>query len=294
MKKILVFACIFIFLRMNGSALSFPQSVFSSSNLETERFQKISFSSSDKNEDEDTANDLFATFIALCVISVGVAYYWLNTVRFFDYPYDEEASAADGKYVVRGTFGESIFYTDPGYHRTRFSLDTSAVYLHGFGFGNETRFEGLLFPYVGPYFENLSLYNAKNGDFDFSQKGFRNNVRLGGLVSLLQTNILSANFIVQYTAWQGEHFDDFRRGATVGLLLRSYPIKPLVLEWKFGYQFFPHDFQIFESDLHVGIMINRYEIFASWKALDFSNEDTKTHFQTFYGASLGARVYFGL
>ena len=288
MKKILIFICILFSLRVNCFSLSFPQSALDGSFSENRRLSSLSFTSHDKNDDqkdaEEEADSMFAWLIALGVIAVGVAYYWLNTVRFFDYPYqdDENVSPADGKYIARGSL-EGLIFTDPGYNRNRFALDTSLIYLHDFGLGNETRFEGLLFPYFGPYFENLALYNFHTGDFDFLQKGFRDNVKVGGQISVLQTDILSALVLIQYTTWRGEGFSDFRTGCNFGVILRSYPIKPLVLEWKMGSHNYKHGFMVFESNLQLGIMRKAYEIFASWKFIDFSHEDEDESFGSFHG-----------
>lgn len=296
MKKFILVACILASLRVNISALSFPSDVLSSSFSEKNTLSPLGFSSRAAN-DSDTSESLFAELLAFLIIACGVGYYWLNNVRFFDYPYEDDdfVSPADGKYIVRGTLS-GLSFTDPGYNRSRFSLDTSLVYLHGFGMGNETRFEGLLFPYAGPCFENLALCNFKKGDFDFTKKGLRDNLRIGGEISLFQTNILSAYFIIQYATWFGNDFSDYKNGCNVGILLRSYPIKPLVIEWRFNAENFPHEFMVMESDLHLGLMIRRYEFFAAWKMLDFLNsgEDESEHFKTLHGCTFGARVYFSV
>ncbi len=128
--------------------------------------------------------------------------------------------------MVRGTI-EEFLYTDAGRNRNRFSLGTSLVYLNELGIGNESTFEGLFFPYFGPYFENLALY---------SREGFCDNIKLGGQLSLLQTN------------------------------------------------------------LQAGFMLSRYEFFAAWKVLSFSNtsKNNACHFGNFHGFTIGTRVYFSL
>ncbi|MBR1403288.1 MAG: hypothetical protein IJ558_03855 [Treponema sp.] len=293
MRKLIILACIFVSLRVNVSALTFSETAFDSPCSESGQLSSFSFSSREKSDDENEAESMLAYAIGIGCILFGIGYYWLNNVRFFDYPYDENATPADGNYIARGALS-GLRYTDPGYSRNRFTFDTSLVYLHGFGFGSELRFEGLFFPYVGPYFENLVLCNPKNGDSDVSHDGFRDNVKIGGQLSLLQTNIFSATLIVLYTNWLTEHFADFKRGCNVGFLLRSYPIRPLVIEWRFGWQLYSGDFQVSESDFHVGYMLNRYELFASFKSLMFLNTEDDDFFDDFYGLSLGARVYFSL
>ncbi|MBQ4378029.1 MAG: hypothetical protein II821_02385 [Treponema sp.] len=295
MKKIIVLICILFSLRVNCFSLSFSPSVFSSSLSETNRFSALSFTSHANEDSNEDADSLFAEVLALALIVAAVGYYWLNTVRFFDYPYQEEnVSPADGKYIARGTL-DGIAFTDPGYNRNRFSADTSLVYLHNLGFGNETRFEGLLFPYFGPFFENLVLGKPfTNGDYSFEEKGLRDNIKLGGQISLIQTNILSASFLIQYTTWRGKGFSDFRKGCNFGLLLRSYPVKPLVLEWKMGSHNYTGDFEVFESDLHFGLMRGPYEFFASWKYLHFYDSENDDYSKDFNGGTIGLRRYFSL
>ncbi|MBR1535874.1 MAG: hypothetical protein IJ630_02940 [Treponema sp.] len=297
MKRFLILICILFSFRVNASALSFSPRVFESSLSEKNALSHFSLNaSSSREEDEETAEDLFAWFVVICVAALGVCYYWFNTVRFLDYPYqdDETVSPADGNYVARGSIS-GLVLTLPSYSKNRFSFDTSLVYLHNLGIGNETRFEGLLFPYIGPYFENLALGKFyTNGTYDFEKSGFRDNIKLGGQISLLQTNILSAAFLIQYTTWRGNGFEDFKTGCNVGLLLRSYPVKPLVIEWKMGCHNYKHDFSVFESDLHFGFTHGPYEFFASWKYFNFYNSKNDNYFKDFSGASIGIRRYFCL
>lgn len=295
MKKALVLICILFSLRtsLSASDITFGKKAFSASLMSSSPFSSLSFKNSSYDDDVETAEDLFGTFVILVIIGIGIAYYWLNTVQFFDYPYDENSSPADGNYVTRG-YLDGIFYKDPGFNRSRFSLDSSLVYLHGFGLGNETRFEGLLFPYIGPYFENLALYNFQSGKYDFSERGVRDNLKIGGQLSLIQSNLLITNLLVQYTSWYSPQFDFLHKGCAVGILLRSYPVKPLVIEWKLSSQNYPHSFTVFESDFHLGVMRKDYEVFASWKLLSFSNSEDESFGDDFSGLTLGLRKYFSL
>lgn len=288
MRKVIVIACILFSLRVNLSALAFPPSA-----LERPLPARSSFESTEREEAEKEANDMAATVFAFAVIGIGVLYYWANAVQFFDYPYCEESSPIDGNYITRGS-RDGILVKDAGFSKNRFAFSTSVTYFHGFGLGNETSFEGFFFPYFGPYFENLALYNFQNRHYDFEQKGLRNNLRLGGQLSLFQTNLLAISLIVQYASWYGKGFDSYKNGYNVGLLLRSYPVKPLVFELKLCSQNYTDGFSVSEIDFHFGVMQKSCEIFASVKSLDFFNSDDDSDFDSSFGVSLGLRKYFNI
>ncbi len=263
---------------------------------------ETSDTSSEDAEDE-LAKGIVVLGILACV-GIGISYYWLNSVQFLDYPYQDTGEyypgdkklPGEGNYVMRGEFEDIFTHSDPGYCTNRFSIDTSFVWMNKIGLGAESRFEGLFFPYIGPYIENLAIYNIQKGEFHFNNKGFRDNIKLGGQLSLLQSNLLSANFIFSYTNWSSKSFEDFSNGINVGAVIRSYPIKPLTFEWKFGWQFYSSDFKIFESNLQAGIMMKNYEIFAAWKVLafDYESDDFYQHFGNFYGFALGLRLHMNL
>lgn len=295
MKKILLFVCILFSLRVNAFSLTFPRDVFQKSSLHTD------FAIQEDGKLGDPwgyAFFLVAAAGVVCVVGSGIVYMWANTAGFTDYPYSDPKY---NDYIVHGTlealrpeFPASQF--DCNY--SRFSLGTSLVYLNDFGIGNETQFEGFFFSYIGPFLENLALYDFNKGSQDFDSKGFRDNIKLGGQISVLQSNILSASFVAQASAWYGNGLPESKCenfmgwGCNLGGFFRSYPIKPLVLEYKFGWQLYSHGFRVFESDLHLGVMLKRFEIFASWKVLDFSNYSEKEHYKRYDGASLGTRIYF--
>ena len=270
-SRIFLLSLMLIFFRPHAHALVF--------NTDTFNFRSYS----EEESEDDPVAELLLTGLILGLITTAAGYYYFNTVQFQDFPYQPYG---DGNYVVRGTI-EEFLYTDAGRNRNRFSLGTSLVYLNELGIGNESTFEGLFFPYFGPYFENLALY---------SREGFCDNIKLGGQLSLLQTNLLSINFLALYTSWFGQGMEDFRNGYGLGLVLRSYPIKPLVVEWKFNFQNYSHDFEVFESNLQAGFMLSRYEFFAAWKVLSFSNtsKNNACHFGNFHGFTIGTRVYFSL
>lgn len=204
------------------------------------------------------------------------------SVSYESYPY-----AVDGKYMHFNSVSFtninpcSLNYTDD--HFFRFALSTSGVYVPEIGYGNESIFEGYFFKFFGPLFENTIYFD--------SQK-MTGNVKLGGQIALLQTNIISASVFCQWAYWYGELSNVVSKcGTSVGFNLRSYPFKPFVLEWRLGYQLFD-SLYFTESDVRVGIMIHRFEIFGSWKYLSISAETTGTQFSKANGFTIGTRLYF--
>ncbi len=296
-----VFLALLLLSVVSRTNLAYASVAFAAENLSA---MYIDDDKDDKDDDEDNAAVALLVLAAFVAAGLVISYYLLNTVQFLDYPYQETGEdypgdvelPCEGNYIMRGNLEDLFSYSDPGYCSNRFSIDSSFVWLNEIGLGVETRFEGLFFPYFGPYFENMALGNAQEGDFFFNKKGFRDNLKLGGQVSLLQTNFISANFLLAYTNWFGDGFDSFNNGIYAGFLFRSYPVKPLVFEWKFGWQVFSSDLKIFGSDLQVGVMAGKTELFAAWKVLsfDYDGDDFYWHMGNFHGLSLGFRRYFNI
>ena len=176
----------------------------------------------------------------------------------------------------------------PETRRYRYSLSDSFFYLGDLGTGNEFCFEGLFFPVIGPYFENLAL-TEQDGWFHNTY----GNIRLGGQLALISSNIFSATGIIQWSRWYGNTSEILKsNGLSLGMDLRSYPIKPICLQWKFSWQTFTEDVYIYDSLLSAGILIDRLEIFAGWKVLEVGNTEHKSLSKTWQGASAGCRLYF--
>ncbi|WP_303919827.1 hypothetical protein [Treponema berlinense] len=170
----------------------------------------------------------------------------------------------------------------------RYSLSDSFFYLGNLGTGNEFCFEGLFFPVIGPYFENLAL-TEQDGWFDNTY----GNIRLGGQMALISSNIFSATGIIQWSRWYGNTSKILKdSGLALGMDLLSYPIKPICLQWKFCWQTFTEEVYIFDSLLSAGILLGRLEIFAGWKVLEVGNTEHKSLTKTWQGASAGCRLYF--
>lgn len=207
-----------------------------------------------------------------------------GAVTFEPYPY-----ATDDKYMHFNSLtgnDTSSFFGDGWSDRSfRYTVATSAVYTKDIGFGNESCLEGYIFKCIGPLFENIIYTDLKE---------VTGNVKLGGQMALLQSNPLSILLYGQWTHWYGKVGEELpKSGFSGGFILRSYPVKPLVVEWKLGWQSFGEDYTNFmESDVRLGVMINRVELFASWKYMNISNDTTSLIYSENNGVTLGTRLYF--
>lgn len=197
-------------------------------------------------------------------------------VTFDDYPY------SDGRYLNFFTqkmfaFSDEFYFDDsdgsgnfknpPKKNKEqsyRFALETGIFYFTSEKImGNESRFEGYIWKFFGPVFEN-TLYANKNSFSDFSEN-FCGNLRLGGQFSLIHSNFFDTSFFMQWTYWYGQSLK--LSGFNFGFIVRSYPIKPALFEWRCNFQCFDYtDSIIFDSHLELGIELNSpFEVYVAWK-----------------------------
>lgn len=248
-----------------------------------------------------STGDLFTELILDLI--TGVWFVNNALVTFEPYPY-----AAEGKYLVFGDLNaESNFsssYISEGQELEateeaepvktrvfRFAADTGMFWMNGLSVGNETRFEGYLFKFIGPIVEN-TLY-CKTPE-QFGQNGNdAGNLRLGAEFAIFQTNMLSGAFFIEWDHWYGSLKAD---GVALGLIARSYPIKPLMIEWRGMVHDFnknEQDICIWESILEVGFMAWRnIEVFASWRHLDAMECPYFFEGSRSDGVTAGVRVHF--
>lgn len=224
---------------------------------------------------ESTLSDFFGDIFAILWLADNLG------VTFDDYPY------SDGRYLNFFTpnvfsFGEEFYFDDsdesgnfenPEFENPpkknkeqsyRFALETGIFYFPGQNvFGNESRFEGYIWKFFGPVFEN-TLYANKDSFSDFSEN-FCGNLRLGGQLSLIHSNFFDTSFFMQWTYWYGKNID--LSGFNFGFIVRSYPMKPALFEWRCNFQCFDYtDSIIFDSHLELGIELNSpLEVYVAWK-----------------------------
>ena len=263
----------------------------SSSNSSSSSKNKSSSSSSSSSSSDSTSfgQALFE------ILFEAVGYLWLAanvSVRFFDYPY----MTKDVKYVTYklllddsdGT--ENIWEKNglPNPRFYRFSCDTSAFYMRTLGYGQECSFEGQSL-FIGPYFEN-TLYSNSLGN---ARDDYQGNVKLGGQFFLFSTNPLSCSLVVQWSHWYGNNIaEEIRSGISFGYDIRSYPFRPLAIQWRPTWSHFDKNVGVFESNLNAGILLGRVEVFGGWRYMSVYNYETDERFDKWNGATVGAKVYF--
>ncbi len=214
---------------------------------------------------------------------------WLaynSTITFEQYPY-----AADNKYI---NFNKTSSSTDRDF---RFSLSTGLFCLPQFASGIETAFEGYIFKCFGPYCENtiFGTLNTNFSPFNFNYSDLYGNFKLGGQLALFQFNPLSLSLYVQWIHWYSitsAPWVNDKNGVTVGMNLRSYPVKPLVLEFRVGCEAMNSSNDTFvETELKAGFMVKSMEIYLAWKYRNFFMNET-IFVKESNGIASGVRFYF--
>src|SRR5574344_48259 len=216
------------------------------------------------NERHYQNNDGTDSLTELLIQLIAIGWFYNNfTARYTAYPY-----ADGGKYIVfnSSTLAGASPMSENTTRMSRFSADTSAVWLGELGFGNESTFEGFLAAGLGPYFQNLIVNDSSNNS--------TGNVRLGGQISLFQTNPLSLALILQWSHFYGAAAQSLpQNGFAYGAVFRSYPFNPLVFEWRISAQDFSDNVAITDSNLQAGFMLERFEVFAAWRAMWIGNDE---------------------
>jgi len=116
---------------------------------------------------------------------------------------------------------------------------------------------------------------------------------VGGQLFLLQTNPLMISFIFQGAKWYGNEIPkSLNSGTTIGFDFHSYPIKPLAIQWLGTWSYFDNNVGIYESNLNLGVFINRFEIYAAWRYMEVYNSETDNKSDHWHGFGLGTKIYF--
>ncbi len=254
-------------------------SAVESSRSENKKTEEENSEQSVSTSASDSAESSLIVFLA--EIAGTLWYYNSFTARFTSFPYRYE----DLTYIK---WKETQTSPEAKTKANRYSASDSFFYLADLGTGNEFCFEGLFFPVIGPYFENLVISEQDN----FIDETY-GNIRIGGQLSILQTNLLTITGIIQWSKWYGNTSEVLKRnGIALGMDFRLYPHKPLSFQWKFCWQAFDENVYIYDSLISAGIFLNRYELFAGWKLLEAGNSENSGPAKNWNGITAGCRLYF--
>lgn len=254
------------------------------------------------------ANGAYMNFSDPASSNIYGGYYgdYYGNYSYYDYEDDDPWVATPSG----GYYGNS----DPSYSRSsnassmrtrpfRFAADASMFYQPGYGTGEAFRFEGLLWKFFGPVFEysmncdlpeGLNVTKGLTVTEKLSEGEYRRNLRLGAEFALFQTNFLSAYWLIQWSKLYNPKLTGNTSALLNGLIFRSYPFEPVLLEYRINVQDFSASDSsddtnlVMESHLEIGLMLqSRWEIYGAW---NFVYNDIYKF--TSHGGEAGVRIHF--
>ncbi len=223
-------------------------------------------------EDDSEADDGDGSFAEFVFGVFGLVWLWNNLgTTYGPYPH-----APEGYVLWQDAEGES----PPGGRDQRYSTDAQAFELKGFGRGAWARLEGRFFRFIGPYAEVWTLDDGHAVQYSS---------RLGGQVSLFNADGFNWFLYGQYVHWFGAIERD---GSGFGSVMRSYPVKPLSLEWRAGVQTFD-GFVVGASEVSIGALIGRFEPYVGYRWWNLgTGGDSSVDIGAWSGAFAGLRAHF--
>ncbi len=258
---------------------------------ERERAVPTQMSRSESSVAESFFEMLFDLFLDLWFIDSMI-------VTFDDYPYHS------GKYIqfdssnpfINGSSVTSDYQYDVPERKNqfyRFGIDTSMFFFPSLMVGNQTRVEGLLWKFFGPIFQIDTTVPTSVFTDGNSLTSLDTNLQLGLQMSIFQTNPLSLYWTICWQRIQHQGIPVLN-GVAFQLIARSYPISPLLIEWRGTIGILNDESQTYstefnwESHLEIGMMLNGpVEVFAAWRYFSYLDISPACH-----GIEVGARYHF--
>ena len=227
------------------------------------------------SEDQSLGGILIEAFIDV------MEQFWIDSHIHADF---DEAPYATRKYYIG--YNENPGADEKFY---RFQFETGFFYFpYSQSLGNESRIEGIVWKFFGPVFEHV-IYTDAGQAFRRGRIPVDGNLRLGLTWNIINFNIINLAYNLQWTFWYGSRV---LHGLCEGLILRSYPIKPLLIEYRANWQHiftdgYDNGSHMFESHLEVGFMVGkREELFGAWKYFKNGYTGSRLH-----GFSTGVRFH---
>jgi len=218
-----------------------------------------------------SGSDPVAEFVARLVVLAWAADNVWTTYE--DYPYAGEAPGFVRWPEATGSISsEGLGLKDRGGRNGYLTASLTGFGLDGYGAGAWASLEGHFYRFIGPYLETWTLA-------DGSQR--LGGYRLGATFSLIQADPFNLSVYGQFNGWYGVVN---RQGGAVGLQLRTYPFRPLVLEARLGGQLF-EKFSVSEGEFQLGWLFGRYEVVAGVRSWTITDD------RTTFGLSGGLRMW---
>ncbi len=207
-----------------------------------------------KSERDDAGGSGGNPDLAIFLIKLAT-YVWAGNnlgVTYGDYPH------ADGKFIRYSKIefdpytGDAVWTPSPG-KSWWYSAELQPTHMVGIGAGALASFRGNTWKFFGPYFDGHFLADGKT---------VTGGVRLGGSLSIVQTNPFSLAAYGQWAGWFGEIE---RRGGAAGITIDSYPFKPIALHLRAG-SLWVGDATIGEFEFRAGFLAGPWEFSAGTRS----------------------------
>ena len=244
--------------------------------------QPLAFSTSYVLKSKSIAEAVTESLFDACIDVCSEVFVYLLLYNNLYSTYDEFPYAYSDNYVV--------LTNDMSQKSYRGELEFGLSYFpQADSYLADVRLEALIWKFFGPVVEYQFVGNYLT-PFNQSQERnyFYNRLLLGGQLSIFQTSILSMSGVVQWSCFHSNYYLD---GLTLGYIFRSYPVKPIVIEWRGSFTINNDDSFINEQTVELGIMQDRMEMFIAYKLFEYtlSNE---SDFNFDHGISAGAKFHF--
>lgn len=257
--------------------------------------------SSGSGSGSSTSNDDLASCLGDCLFNsclmTGSFWFLLNhSLEYAEYPYyDNEKSNFICNYSVnykkREEPVQEISYneiSETGLTKGCFdgkdwylTIEGGAQNAYDNGTGGFGRLSGKIFRLIGPEIEAKRLVDKNDDHLDYYALGIN--------IPIVQFSGFMPDFYIQAAYLRGVIN---RSGISYGIIINSYPVKPLSFMFRFGKQSYENikgdgynRMKFYDYEGRAGIVISRMEIFAGYRKCATENVELK-------GPVVGIKVFF--
>lgn len=251
-----------------------------------------------KHHHHDESDNIFAEILADLFFL-----FWFEEnamINYEDYPYEFDNSYLVYALQTDDETGELL--PIEGTSINRFSVSSDLFYTTNLGYGINSEFESILVKFFGPVINNKTYIPFNSSRNEQSSDILCGKVDLGLRLSIFQTNPISMYCLWQYSYWYGDsipYYIDNRHGLSFALEFKSYPVKPLVLNFTFKTLApFNSNINYDECIFSAGYMFNRFELYATYNYSrgmyigDVFTADDDFTYEHYNTISVGTRCYF--